>query len=130
MPRLITSMPAARLASTLRASSANRYGGIFSSRRLGLMGRLLGGMAALDEFIREVATEYRYRPTGQRHLQILPHLDLELAAVEQHRDRRAAFGDLVGDGGTGGAGAAGRCLPHAALEDPRPDPIRGQSHVP
>ena len=70
-------MPAARLAAILRSSSANRYGGI-----LRVAGAYSVVMQLLDEFIGERAAEHRHRPAGQRYVQILPHLDLELAAVE------------------------------------------------
>ena len=42
IPRLITSIPASRLAATLRWSSANMYGGIASSRLEGSVSAIRG----------------------------------------------------------------------------------------
>ncbi len=67
-------MPAARFSLTLRSSSANRYGGIFSRRLLGLL-------QLLDEVVGEPAAENRHRPAAQVDLQVLSHFHLELAAV-------------------------------------------------
>src|SRR5947209_16935406 len=117
MPMLITSTPAARFSAILRSSSANRYGGIWSRRLLGLM-------QLLDELIGERAGEHRHRPAAQRNAEVLPHLDLERSAVEHHRDGRLAAGEDMGHRRAGRAGAAGRGLADAALEDPRPDPVR------
>src|SRR5690348_13795517 len=100
MPRLMTSIPAAFLAATLRSSSANMYGGMRSMR-------LLDRMQLLDELGRELPPEHRERPAGQVDVKVLPHLDLELAAVEAHGDRRVAAGEHVGHGGPGRAGATG-----------------------
>src|SRR5450755_3495103 len=112
IPRLITSIPAARLAATLRSSSANRYGGIRSRR-------LLGFMQLLDQVVGELAPEHRDRPTAQVHVEVLPNLYLELSPLEHDRNGRVPAPKHVGDRGAGGAGPAGGGLPHAALEDPR-----------
>ena len=48
----------------------------------------------------------RHRPAGQVDVEVLPHLDLELAAVEPDRDRRVAAAQDVGDGRAARAGAA------------------------
>src|SRR6202012_3508396 len=115
IPRLITSMPAARLAAILRSSSANRYGGIFSRR-------LLGRMQLLDEIVRQGSGVDRHRPAAEGNVEILPHLDRQLAAVEHDRDGRIAAGEHVRDGGTGRTGPARRGLSDAALEDTGADP--------
>ena len=59
IPRLITSTPAARLAATLRSSSANRYGGIRSRR-------LLGRMQLLYEVVGQAAARTRALPSRSR----------------------------------------------------------------
>src|SRR5450755_211669 len=109
IPRLITSTPAARLAATLRSSSANRYGGMRSRR-------LLDRMQLLYEFVGERSAIHRNRPAAQIDLQFLPHLDLQLAAVECDRDRRVAPLQDVCDSGARRAGPARGSLPHPALE--------------
>src|SRR5580693_6002250 len=81
MPRLITSTPAARFSAIFRSSSANAYGGIRSRR-------LLGFMQLLFELLAETTREHRSRPACQVDLQILPHLDQQLAAFEHHRHPR------------------------------------------
>src|ERR1017187_9951386 len=81
IPRLITSTPAARLAAIFCSSCANRYGGICSRR-------LLGCMQLLDEVIGQAAAEHGQSPAAQIDVQILSYLDLELAAVQHHGDRR------------------------------------------
>src|SRR5579859_7643323 len=123
MPRLITSIPAARLACTLRSSSANRYGWICSSR-------LLDRTKILHELRGHPAREHRQRPAGEPDVQILPHLDLELTTVQHHGDGRIAAPEDVGDRGAGGAGAARLGLPHPAFEYSRPDSARRQHGVP
>src|ERR1700753_4508135 len=80
MPRLITSMPAARLAAILRSSSANRYGGIFSRR-------LLGRMQLLDEIVRQGSGVDRHRPAAEGNVQILLDLDGQLPGGQPDRDR-------------------------------------------
>src|SRR6185312_3835675 len=123
MPRLITSIPAARLSEILRSSWANRYGGIWSRRLLGLM-------QLLDELIGERAGEDRHRPAAQGNVEALPHLDLELAPVEDAGHRGFAAGQDVGHRGAGGAGPAGRGLADPTLEDPRADPMGIEDRVP
>src|SRR5665213_4037843 len=110
MPRLITSTPAARLAAILRSSSANAYGGMRSRRLLGLM-------QLLHEVVTQAAVKYGSRPACQIHTQILPHLDLQLAAIEHDRDGSAPLSspspaEHVCDRGARGAGARGQRLPH------------------
>src|ERR1700726_278959 len=119
MPRLITSTPAARFAAILLSSCANAYGGMRSRR-------LLGFMQLLCEVVAEAALEHGPRPACQVDAQVLPHLHLELAAVEDHRQTGAiglpaAVLD-VGDRGAAGTRAGGQGLPHPALEDPRSYP--------
>ena len=82
-PSVITSMPAARFAAILRSSWANRYGGMRSRRSLCLI-------ELLAEVVGERAREHGHRPAGQGHVQILPDLDRQLAAVEAHDDLGAA----------------------------------------
>ena len=65
--------------------------------------------------------EDRHRPARQVDVEVLPDLDLELAAVELDRDRRVAAAQDVGDGRAARAGAAGGGLADPALEDPRAD---------
>src|SRR5580693_8406269 len=81
MPRLITSTPSARFSAILRSSWANTYGGMRSRRLLGFMQLLL-------EILAEATREHRSRPACQVHAQILPHLHLQLAAVQQHSHAR------------------------------------------
>src|SRR5258708_2949868 len=76
MPRLITSTPAARFSAILPSSWANAYGGVRSRRLLGLM-------QLLCEVVAEASLEHGPRPACQVDPQVLPHLDLQLAAVEQ-----------------------------------------------
>src|SRR5262249_23348507 len=117
IPRLTTSTPAARLARTLRSSSANRYGGIRSRR-------LLRRMQLLDEGFGECAAEHRHRPPRQFDVQLVGDLDAEHTAVKDDRDRRrGARGPVhhVSDSRAGGAGSARRGPPPPALEDPAPD---------
>ena len=83
MPRLITSTPAAFLSAILRSSSANRYGGRRSSRAA----RLHASLRASRKLAAELARVHGHRPAGQVHVQVLAHLDLELAAVEVDGDR-------------------------------------------
>src|SRR5215831_14394353 len=96
MPRLITSTPASRFAAILRSSSANAYGGIRSSRLLGLtrgpsgrvVSRWLMLSAILGQLVQnllaETPREHGERPAGQVHAQVLPHVHVELAPVEHH----------------------------------------------
>src|SRR5579884_110514 len=123
IPRLITSIPAARWAATLRSSSANRYGGIRSRR-------LLGRIELLGELGGDRAAEHRDRPARQLDAQVLRHVDLQLTPIELDRYRRLASRQHVGDGGAGGAGSAGSRLPHAPLEDPRPQAAPPRDRVP
>src|SRR5438105_275776 len=119
MPRLITSTPAVRCSATLRSSCANAYGGM-SSRRL------LGFMQLPCELVAEPPAEDGSRPARELDVQILLHLDLELAAVEHHRHVRLARGAAVirdeGHRRAAGARPRGEGLPHPALEDARADP--------
>src|SRR5271165_2927984 len=105
MPRLITSTPAARLSAILRSSCANAYGGMRSRRLLGFMKLLL-------ELVAETTLEHRARPACQIDLQALPHLDDQLAAVQDHGHELRGHWPPggrprahVGDGGAGGARA-------------------------
>ena len=75
MPRLITSTPAAFFSLIFRSSSANRYGGSRSSR-------LLGCIQLLQEFLAQRSGVHGPRPAGHLDLQVLGHVDHELAAVE------------------------------------------------
>src|SRR4051812_30552743 len=79
MPRLITSMPCALFSEIFRSSSANRYGGRRSSRSLVFT-------KFLQEFIGERPAVHGDRPSGQGHVHVLPHLDLEFAAIELDGD--------------------------------------------
>src|SRR6516225_7011639 len=103
MPRLITSTPAARFAAILRSSSAKAYGGIRSSRLLGLIrapswrvalgascSSVLGQL--VQDLLAETPREHGQRPAGQVHAQVLPHLHVELAAVEHHPYAPARLG--------------------------------------
>src|SRR5206468_5458167 len=114
IPRLITSTPAARLAATLRSSSANRYGGISARRSLGLIELLL-------EVVTELAAVHGPGPAGQVDVEVRAEEDVEPAAVEFDADSRRPAVEVVGDGGAGGARPRGERLPHPALEDPRAD---------
>src|SRR3954454_3705657 len=75
MPRLITSIPCACFSEILRSSSAKRYGGRRSSRSLVFT-------KCLQEFVGERACVHGHGPSAQVHVHVLPHLDLELHAVE------------------------------------------------
>src|SRR5207302_7539224 len=97
----ITSIPASRLAATFRSSSANRYGGI--RRR-----RLLERMELLEKAFGERAHEHGNRPAGDRDVELVPNLDLELSAVERHSHRGATAGEHVRDRGAGRACPARR----------------------
>src|SRR5437764_10176167 len=100
MPSEITSMPASRFAATLRSSSANRYGGIRSRRSLGCIQvpfKLFGQLAPV----------YRHCPAAQVDVQVLPHVDLQLAAVEADGDLAVAPAQNMGDGRAAGPGAGG-----------------------
>ena len=81
MPRLITSTPG-RL---LLARSCAR------ARRTGTAGAAPGAYSArmqlLHELVAELAAVDGHGPAGQVHVQVLPHLDLEVAAVEVHGHR-------------------------------------------
>src|SRR4051812_14238381 len=110
IPSEITSMPCAFLSAILRSSCANRYGGMRSRRLLGLI-------QLLDEFVAERGRVDALRPAGECHVQVLPHLDLELAAVELHGHGARAAAEYVRDCGPAGAGARGEGLADAALED-------------
>jgi len=55
-----------------------KVGGICSSR-------LLGCIQLLDQKVRELAGEDRHRPPRQVDVEILSHLDTQLAAIESHR---------------------------------------------
>src|SRR4051794_7832045 len=119
MPRLMTSTPAARLAAIFPSSWANAYGGMRSRR-------LLGCMQLLFEVLAQAALEHGPRPACPVDVQILPHLNLELAAVEQNQHhlggRPLCTAVLqVGDRGAARAGARRQGLPHPALEDTRAD---------
>src|SRR4051794_39903795 len=79
IPRLITSTPCSLFAAIFRSSSANRYGGIRSSRLL-----------CLTQFLQELAGELApvdgHGPAGQVDVQVLSDGDLEVAAVEVDRN--------------------------------------------
>ena len=47
-------------------------------------------MQLLDQLGGQLAAEHGDRPAGQVNVQVLPHLDLELAAVQAHGDRAVA----------------------------------------
>src|SRR5271169_5176424 len=118
MPRLITSTPAARLSAILRSSCAYAYGGMRSRRLLGLI-------QLPFEVLAQATREHGPRPACQAHAQILPHLHLELPAVQHHFYARSRFrrcsSESKGNRRAARAGARGQRLPHAALEDPRAD---------
>src|SRR5438874_4763147 len=140
MPRLITSAPAARLAAILRSSSANAYGGTRCRRSLGFIATAPApragpasadegwsscrGRQFLHEHIAELAPVDGLGPPGQRHLEFLVHLDLQLSPIEHDRDARARLHVVaalaprhhVGDGGAACARARRERLPHSALE--------------
>src|SRR3954454_21906993 len=110
MPSEITSTPASFLAAILRSSSANRYGGIRSRRSDGCM-------QLLDEVGGELAPVHRDGPAGQVDVQVLLHLDLELAAIEPDRYRRLAAAQHVRHGCSDGSGPGGEGFPDTTLED-------------
>src|SRR5260370_41980422 len=114
MARLMASTPAARLAATLRSSSANRYGGMRSRRSLCLI-------QLLAEFVTELATVDGHRPACQRDAQLVVDLYLQLTAVEQDAHIGRAAAEAVSDRGAARAGARRESLPHPALEDPGAD---------
>src|SRR4051812_24253525 len=114
MPSEITSMPCAFLSAILRSSWANRYGGIRSRRLLGLI-------QLLDELFAQRRAVHAPRPAGQRHVQVLPHLHLEVAAVEVHRNGTLAAVQHVSDRGSACARARREGLADAALEYARGD---------
>src|ERR671937_1675086 len=102
MPRLMTSMPAARLSATRRSSSANMYAGTASSRRdgrtrcaLDVPGVIIGpeaysGSQVLErgrELRRELAREDGQGVAGEPHVEIGAHVDGQLAAVEGDGER-------------------------------------------
>src|SRR3954452_19185836 len=91
IPSEITSTPCAFFKAILRSSSANRYGGIRSRRSAGCM-------QLLDELVGELAPVYGDGPAGQVDVQVLLHLDLELAAVQLHGHGRVAAREHVGHG--------------------------------
>src|SRR5438105_14906867 len=125
MPRLITSLPAARLASVLRASSANRYGGIRSRRRLGRSCLEVDVSGEPTQLLHEVWGEFAgedgHGPARQAGFEIVCDLDLEFAAVQNDGDRRGTAVEHVSHRGSRRPGAARGRLPHAALEDARAD---------
>src|SRR3954452_19618952 len=98
MPKLITSIPCACFSEILRSSSAKRYGGRRSSRSLVFT-------KCLQEFVGERAGEYRQSPFRQVHVHVLPHLDLQLTAVELDGNRAVYSAHLVRDGRADRAGA-------------------------
>src|SRR3954470_8269505 len=114
MPSEITSIPCAFFSRIFRSSSANRYGGMRSRRLLGLI-------QLLYELIAERGRVDALRPAGQRHVQVLTHLHLEVAAVEVHGHGARAAAKHVRHGGTACARARRERLPHPPLEYPRPD---------
>src|SRR5437588_5864456 len=126
IPRLITSMPAARLAAILRSSSANRYGGMRSRR-------LLDRTQLLHEIVGERSAEHRHGPARQVDAEVLPYLDFELAAVERYNHWRGPAFEHVSHGGSRRAGSTGAGLSHAALKDAGSDSSRtdrrGPGHV-
>src|SRR3954452_24336678 len=83
MPRLITSIPCAFFSAILRSSCANRYGGMRSRRLLDLI-------QLLDELIGKAGGVDGPRPACQVNVQVLAHLDLEIAAVEVNGHRALA----------------------------------------
>src|SRR5436190_22792797 len=110
MPRLMTSTPVARLAWILRSSSANRYGGIRSSR---LEGRIRWARSVsaeptqlLHELLCELSAEDGHRPARQRDAEAFAHRDLELAAVERNGHGRTAAVQHEADRGARRARAA------------------------
>src|SRR5690348_17265333 len=134
MPRLITSTPAARLAWILRSSSANRYGGMRSSRLEGRIrwARSISGEPTqlLHELLSELSAEDGHSPPRQRNAEAIAYHDLELAAVECNGHLRTSAAQHEGHRGAGRTGPARRSLPHSPLEDPRPDPVGAERHEP
>src|SRR5215217_5351857 len=114
IPRLITSTPAARFSLIFRSSSANRYGGRRSSR-------LLGCIQLLEEFLAQRPRVHGTRPAGQVHMEVLAHVDHELAPVEHHGHRAVHTTQGGRHGRARGAGAGRHRLADPALEDPRAD---------
>src|SRR3954447_4932438 len=114
MPSEITSMPCAFLSAILRSSWANRYGGMRSRRLLGLI-------QLLPELVAERGRVDALRPAGKGHVQVLAHLDLEIAPVEVDGHGALAALQHVGDGRAARTRAGRQRLPHAALEDACPD---------
>src|SRR3954468_25049706 len=111
MPKLITSIPCACFSEILRSSSAKRYGGRRSSRSLVFT-------KCLQEFVGERPGVHRDRPSDQVDVQVLPHLDFQLAAVELNRHRAVYPAYDGGDCGANGAGARRHRLADATFEDP------------
>src|SRR5436309_495497 len=120
----MTSTPAAFFRRILRSSSANRYGGSRSSRSACEL------MQVPQEVVGQLSAVDGDGPSGQVHVEVLPHLDVELTAVEADGDRRVAAAQHVGDGGAAGAGAGRHRLADAALEDPCADDARLDLGVP
>src|SRR3954470_19661061 len=110
MPRLITSMPCAFFSAILRSSWANRYGGMRSRRLLRLI-------QLLDELVAERRGIHAPRPASQDHVQVLPHVHLEVAAVEMYGHRALAALQDIGHGGAARAGPGRHRLADAPLED-------------
>ena len=71
---------------------------------------------------RELTRVDRLGGADQGDLELRADVDLELAAVEDHRDRALGAAQVGGDGGAGCARTRRERLPHPALEDPGPDP--------
>src|ERR1035437_8079099 len=120
MPKLITSTPAARFSAILRSSCAKAYGGMRSKRFLGLI-------KLLCELVAEAPLAPGPRPACQVDVQVLPHLYLQLAAVEHDGHTSVLAGEPgfehVGDRRSGGARARGQGLADAALEDASADAL-------
>ena len=145
MPRLITSIPASRFASTLRSSSANMYGGIASRRSEGPSSLFFVGCCHRSrktrrpsvcrgpgEQLAELSGVDLLGPTGQLDVEIVADLDLELPTIElDHASGCSAATQEGGHRGPAGAGPRGERLPHAALEDPGADavPRAEEAHV-
>src|SRR3954452_24305907 len=110
-------MPCAFFSAILRSSWANRYGGMRSSRLLGLI-------QLLDELVAEGRGVHAPRPAGQGHVQVLADLHLEVAPVEVDPHRALATPEDVRHGGAARARPGRHRLTDAALEDPRRDLAR------
>src|SRR5215212_1884195 len=108
-PSMVVSPVAAALGMALHASRLRQRG------EVGL------------ELFAELPARHGDGPAREVDVQVLLHVDEQLAAVELDGDRRVAAAQDVRHGGARRAGAAGQRLADAPLEDPRADAV-GRQH--